>query len=100
MRNKYTLFAIGLCCGLSVILLLGAAEMYHVRLTGEFEKICAYQSTFSGINNNGDCYLAVTDTKSGQTEIFALKKELRATMTDKPFQLSKQGSMIVELTMK
>ena len=95
-------FLMGLILGLAIVFLLGATEYrYHrVELLGEFAKVGTYQSTFSGVSDNGDCYLAITDTKSGQTEIFGITKDLRAKLSDKPFQAGKQGSVIVDITLK
>ena len=94
-------FLMGLILGLAIVFLLGAVEYYyHVEVFGEFAKVGIYQSTFSGVSADGDCYLAITNTKSGQTEVFGITKDLQAKLNDKPFQAGKQGSAIVEITLK
>ena len=61
--------------GLSIALFVGAViEDSRAEVWGEFAEIGVYNPTFSGITPEGVCYLAVTNTITGQTEIFGIPK--------------------------
>ena len=76
--------------GLSIVLLMGAAM--------ESGSVGVYKPAFSGITSGGSCYLAVTNTTTGRTEIFGIPKEALTKIGKKPFQVTQQGSAIVELS--
>jgi hypothetical protein len=91
-------FFTGLVVGVCLVLALGAvAEHYYVTVEGEFEKVGIFQPAFSGVSTDGSCYLAVTNTRTGRTEIFGLTKETQKKLSNNPFQMSREGSVIVEL---
>jgi hypothetical protein len=90
-------FVLGLVAGLCLVLVMGAAvERYYVTLEGEFEKLGIYQSAFSGVSAEGNCYLAITNTRTGRTELFGITKETQKKLSEKPFQMSRDGSVIIE----
>ena len=90
-------FFAGLAVGICFVLVLGAAaEHYLVTVEGEFEKVGVYQPAFSGVSAEGSCYLAITNTRTGRTEIFEVTKETRKKLSENPFQMSREGSVIVE----
>ncbi len=77
---------------------MGAAvERYHVTLSGEFEKVGIYQPALSGVSAEGNCYLAVTNTETGKTQVFGITKETQKKLADKAFQIARGGGVIVEL---
>lgn len=90
-------FLIGLAVGACLVLVAGAAvERYIVVLEGDFGKIGVYQPAFSGVSAEGNCYLAITHTRTGRTEVFGITKETQKKMSDIPFQMSREGSVIIE----
>ncbi len=90
-------FITGLAAGVCFVLAVGAAaERYYVTLEGEFEKVGIYQPAFSGVSAEGSCYLAVTNTRTGKTEIFSVTKDTQKKFSDNVFQMSREGSVIVE----
>jgi hypothetical protein len=90
-------FLIGLVAGVCFVLAAGAvAEHYYVTVEGEFEKVGVYQPAFSGVSAEGNCFLAITNTRTGRTEIFGITKETQKKLSDNAFQMSREGSMIVE----
>ncbi len=86
--------------GLSIVLLGAVIEGGHDEVLGEFAEIGVYSPTFSGITPEGVCYLAVTNTITGQTEIFGIPKKALDKITEKPLQLTDQTSVIVELSLR
>ena len=92
-------FLVGLAVGACLVLITGAAaEHYFVTVEGELkEKVGFFQPAFSGVSADGNCYLAITDTRTGKTEIFGITKDTRKKLSDSPFQTTQQGSVIVEL---
>jgi hypothetical protein len=85
--------------GLSISLFTGTAiEGSRREALREFGEIGVYSSSFSGITPDGFCYLAITNTKTGNSEIFGIPKEALDRITEKPFQLTDQTSVIVELS--
>ncbi len=80
----------GFILGLSIAFLMGAAI--------ENKPVGVYKPAFSGITPGGGCYLAVTNTTTGRTEIFGIPKEALTKIGKKPFQVTQQGSAIVELS--
>jgi hypothetical protein len=90
-------FLIGLVVGVSFVLVAGAvAEHYYVTVEGEFEKVGVYQPAFSGVSAEGNCYLAITNTRTGRTEVFGITKETNKKLSDNTLQMSREGSVIVE----
>ncbi|MCJ7728906.1 MAG: hypothetical protein MUO27_03380 [Sedimentisphaerales bacterium] len=90
-------FLIGLVVGVCFVLVTGAAvERYIVVLEGDFGKVGAYQSAFSGVSAEGNCYLAITNTRTGRTEVFGITKETNKKLSDNSLQMSREGSIIAE----
>ena len=90
-------FMAGVALGVCFVLAVGAAtEHYLVTIEGEFAKVGVFQSTFSGIADDGRCYLAVTNTRTGRTEIFGISKDTQKKFSDNPFQMAREGSVVVE----
>jgi len=88
----------GFALGLVVVLAIGAAvQQYDVTVRGDFEKVGIFQPAFSGVSPDGQCYLAVTDTRTGKTQVFGITKEIQKKLSDKPFQMSRDGGLVVEL---
>ena len=74
--------------GLAIVLLMGAAM--------EGKPVGGYKPAFSGITPEGACYLAVTNTITGQTEIFGIPKEVLIKVGREPFKVTPQGTAIVK----
>ena len=93
-------FLTGLLLGLSVSFFLGAvAVSNHLQLSGELGiRTHNYQSTFSGILPDGKTYLAVTNSGTGQTEVFEITEHVRSQLKDVPG--GRQGSVILNVSMK
>jgi hypothetical protein len=90
-------FLIGLAVGACFVLVAGAAvEHYYVTVEGEFEKVGVYQPAFSGVSAESNCFLAITNTRTGRTEVFGITKETQKKLSDNAFQMSREGSVIVE----
>jgi len=90
-------FLTGLVLGVCFVLVAGAvSEHYLVTVEGEFEKVGVYHPAFSGVSAEGNCYLAVTNTRTGRTEVFGITKATQKKLSDNPFQTSREGSVIVE----
>jgi hypothetical protein len=90
-------FFTGLVLGACLVLAAGAAtEHYLVTVEGEFAKVGVFQPAFSGISAEGNCYLAVTNTRTGRTEIFGITKETQKKFSDTVFQKAQDGAVIVE----
>ena len=74
--------------GLAIALLMGAAM--------EDKPVGAYKPAFSGITPEGACYLAITNTITGQTEIFGIPKILLVKVGRESFRVTQQGTAIVK----
>lgn len=89
---------VGFVLGLVVVVLLGAAgivEQHVVELSGKISNsTITYQSTFSGITPEGECYLAITNTDTGHTELFRISKSLDAHFNDSAFQRTREGRSV------
>jgi len=93
---------IGFLLGLLAVLILGAVAInenpeQNVRLTGAIATANLtpmFQSSFSGITPDGDCYLAITNTQTGRTEIFKLRKGLDKMFADKAFEKGRDGRVV------
>ena len=97
MKGKYSRVFVGFVLGLSVILILGSArdlKWHGVRVSEDVLTSVAFQSTFSGINADGVCYLAITNTRNGQTDLFKLTEALDGSFNASAFQRGLQGRVI------
>jgi hypothetical protein len=90
-------FIIGLLIGICFVLAAGAVEHYFVTLEGEFEKVGVFQPAFSGVSPEGTCYLAVTNSRTGRTEVFSITKESQKKFSENPLQMSREGGVVIEL---
>jgi hypothetical protein len=95
-------FLAGLIVGVCLVLAAGAAaEHYFVTVEGELkEKVGFFQPAFSGVSAEGNCYLAITDTRTGRTEVFGITKDTQKKLSDNPFQATREGSVIAELKLQ
>ena len=80
----------GFILGVMVLLLLGTdsiSSITNMKLSG-YLWTCneGYRSTFSGINADGDCYLALTNTLTGRTEIFKVTKKSGESCDDTAYE--------------
>jgi hypothetical protein len=90
-------FLAGLTVGVCFVLATGAVtEHYLVTVEGDFEKVGVFQPAFSGVSADGNCYLAITNTRSGKTEVFGITKETQKKFSDSSFLMARQGSVIIE----
>ena len=81
---------IGFILGLSIAFLMGAAM--------ESKRVGVYRPAFSGITPDGACYLAVTNTITGRTEIFGIPEDVLAKIGRQPFKITQQETAIIELS--
>ena len=89
----------GFILGLSAALIMGAAiENSRMEVNRESVEVSVFRPAFSGITQNGMCYLAVTNTITGRSEIFRVPGEALDGMPQKPFQFNQRNSVIVELS--
>jgi hypothetical protein len=89
----------GFVLGLLTVFLLGAVtDTQRLEVRGEFEKVGVYETAFSGITLGGGCYLAVTNTITGRTEIVGIPKDAITRIGSRPFKVTTQGTAIVELS--
>ena len=101
MKGENATAFIGFILGLSVIIVLGAAHQdrqYEVKVSGGISTSTTtihYQSTFSGISPNGVCYLAITNTQDGYTNVFKITEALSDSFNKNAFQKGQQGRIIV-----
>ena len=91
---------IGFMLGLSLVLILGAINVAErIEIWGAFDKLGTYRSSFSGMNEEGDCYLAITNTVNGNTEVYGLTKEIHSKISSsQPIQITTQKSGFIELS--
>jgi hypothetical protein len=90
-------FILGLAVGICFVLAAGAVEHYFVTVEGEFEKVGIFQPAFSGVSAEGACYLAVTNSRTGRTEVFSITKDSQKKFSDNPLQMSREGGVVIEL---
>ncbi|MFC1794218.1 hypothetical protein ACFL3Q_11595 [Planctomycetota bacterium] len=99
MKGEYTKAFIGFILGLSVIVFLGAAQeikKYEAKVSGDIStSTINYQSTFSGIAPDGVCYLAITNTKDGYTNVFKITEALNDSFNENAFKKGQQGRVIL-----
>lgn len=93
MKSKVLL---GFILGVLIVFLLGAAsQRYEVVLSGGIStSTINYQSTLSGITPEGECYLAVTNTKNGYTDIFRINKDIGKLFGNSALQMGHQGRVL------
>lgn len=93
---------IGVLLGLIIAVLMGSTMEENERFPPSrlpiSEQTGIYTSTFSGITPEGACYLAVTNTISGQTEVIGIPQDVLANITATPLQPTEQGTAIIKLT--
>lgn len=97
MKGRYSRVFVGFILGLSTVLLLGSArelKWHGVRVSESLLTSIAYQSAFSGINADGVCYLAITNSKNGQTDVFKISEALDGAFSVSAFQQGQQGRVI------
>ena len=94
MRSTNMWFGIGLGLGLSLIFLLGMAAE-HIVVSGSLnvKHNNVYHPAFSSVTPEGNCYLAVTNGFSGQTEVFLITKELLEQFPKTRRPAGKYGSL-------
>jgi hypothetical protein len=101
MKSENVKAFIGFLLGLSVIIVLGAAREdrpYNVKLSGDISTSTStinYQSSFSGISPEGVCYLAITNTQDGYTNVFKVTEALNDSFNKNAFEKGQQGRVIV-----
>ena len=89
-------FLAGLVAGVCLVMVAGAAvERHIVVLEGDFGKVGVYQPAFSGVSAEGNCFLAMTDTRTGRTEVVCITKETQKKFSEKAFQMSQEGRVVV-----
>lgn len=80
----------GFILGLSIAFLMGAA------IGGK--PVGVYMPALSDVTPDGICYLVVTNTVTGRTEIFGIPKEAISRIGTEPFTPTPHGSATVEVT--
>ena len=101
MKSENVKAFMGFLLGLSVIIVLGAAredKSYDVKLSGDISTSTSainYQSAFSGISPDGVCYLAITNTQDGYTNVFKITEALNDSFNKNAFERGQQGRVIV-----
>lgn len=80
----------GFILGVLLLLLLGADglnQITNMKLSGHLWTCNeSFQATFSGMNSEGDCFLAVTNTLTGRTEIFKVTKRSGQSCDDTAYE--------------
>ena len=87
--------------GLTVAVLFGFTaedDTWSQNLRRGGEQTGIYTSTFSGITSEGACYLAVTNTINGQTEVIGIPQHILADIPEAPLQPTEQGTSIIKLS--
>ena len=90
---------IGFIIGILFVFVIGAAagiQRYSVVLSGALAN-SNYQSTFSGMTPDGECYLAVTNTHNGATEIVKITKNLNKMFEGRTFEQGHDGRAILKV---
>lgn len=89
---------IGFIIGILFVFVIGAVgiEEYLVTVRGAIVS-SNYQSTFSGMTPDGECYLAVTNTQNGTTEIVKITKNLSQMFEGKTLEKGSHGRAILKL---
>jgi hypothetical protein len=93
---------IGFITGLLFVFVLGAVAKHEIQehlvtVKGDIvSPTIKYQSTFSGMTPDGDCYFAITNTLDGRTEIFKVTKSLNHLFTGKALQKGHDGRVVAE----
>jgi hypothetical protein len=98
MKTKH--FMMGFVLGILVLFVVGAAHQ-RLQLFGELSLKTGpgiYQSTFSGVSDSNMGYLAITNTRTGRTEIFGMTEYIRKELKD--IKSGRQGSVVLDITME
>ena len=101
MKGEHAKVFVGFILGLSLIIVSGAAhedKSYDVKVSGGISTSTStvhYQSTFSGISPDGVCYLAITNTQDGYTNVFKITEALNDSFNKNAFEKGQQGRVIV-----
>jgi hypothetical protein len=94
-------FLLAFLAGLTFAILLGSTAeegVWSRQLHQPGKRTGIYTSTFSGITSEGACYLAVTNTINGQTEVIGIPQDVLADITVTPLQATEQGTSIIKLS--
>lgn len=94
-------FLIAFFAGAALMLLVGAVAdsvWRVVEVRGEFEKVGVYESEMSGITPEGECYVAVTNTVTGLTEVFYIPQQTNGKLRTRALQPTSQESYILEVS--
>ena len=92
---------IAFLAGLTLAILLGSTAEDGIWLQQAYqrgERTGIYTSTFSGITSEGACYLAVTNTINGETELIGIPQGILTDITITPLQPTEQGTSIIKLS--
>ncbi len=80
----------GFILGVLLLLLLGTDGLNaitNMRLSGHLWTCSeGFEATFSGMNADGDCFLAITNTLTGRTEIFKVTKKSGQSCDDTAYE--------------
>jgi hypothetical protein len=89
---------LGFILALLVMFLLGAVnaiQRHQVQVSGQIaNSTITHQAAFSGITPDGICYLAVTNTGTGRTEIFKVTASLGEHFNDTAFRRTREGRTV------
>ena len=98
MRGETRKILGGFILGVLVVFLLGAThttQKHEDALSGAIStSTVAYQSVLSGITPDGLCYLAVTNTQTGYTDIFRIDKDTSGFFGKHALQAGHQGRVV------
>lgn len=96
MRGKNRKILLGFILGVLVVFLLGATHtIQKLEVAGAIStSTVAYQSSLSGITPDGVCYLAVTNTDTGYTDLFRLDKNTSSFFGKHALQAGHQGRAV------
>jgi len=92
----------GFIIGLLFVFVIGAVaeheiKEYLVTVKGDIvSPTIKYQSTLSSITPDGDCYLAITNTMDGKTEIFKITKGHNNIFAEKALQRGHEGRVVAD----
>ena len=92
----------GFIIGLLFVFVIGAVAKHEIQehlvtVKGAIlSPTIKYQSTFSGITPDGDCYLAVTNTHTGTTEFIKITKNHSQMFEGIALKKGQSGRVIYE----
>ena len=90
----------GFIVGLLFVFVLGAVakkeiQEHFVTVKGDIvSPTIKFQSTFSGVTPDGDCYFAITNTMTGRTEMFKITKSIGNMFDEKAFVKGRDGRVV------